>query len=166
MEEENKIVEKKKTTETVGILGFIFAFIFPFIGMILSIVGICKANKNDTPKGLPIAGLIISIIKIVIRLLLINFIIRVVIFGISNAESIGDSVTVKWDEFCKKAEKCEKAGDDFYNCEYKNKLFSFSIPCSEEQIYGEKVPDSERFSLNDIIDSELKDDIDDNINID
>lgn len=149
--EENKIEEKKKTTETVGILGFVFAFIVPVIGMILSIIGISKANKNNSEKGLPIAGLIISIIGIILRVLFIFLIVNVVIFGINNAESIGGTVTSKWDDFCKKTEKCEKTDDGFYICEYKNKIFSFNIPCSEEQIHGEGNVDTERFDLNDII---------------
>ena len=158
--------EKKKTTETIGIIGFICSFIVPFIGLILSIIGISRACKNNSAKGLPIAGLIISIIRIVLRIFIISLIVKGALFGINNADKIGGTITGKWDDFCQKAEKCEKTEDGFYNCEYKNTFFEFTIPCSEEQIHGENTIDSENFDLDDIMDYDLTDDLNDIINID
>ena len=57
-----------------AILGFIFAFIplLSVLGLIFSIVGLAKAKKmGGKQKGLAIAGLIISIISVVIAILYI-----------------------------------------------------------------------------------------------
>lgn len=49
-----------------AILGFIFAFFIPLLGVIFSAIGISKANKmGGKQKGLAITGLILSIIFIV-----------------------------------------------------------------------------------------------------
>lgn len=47
---------------SMAILGFIFAFIFPIVGLILSIMGLKKRQYH----GLAVAGVVISIITIVI----------------------------------------------------------------------------------------------------
>ena len=53
-----------------AILGFIFAFVFPILGLIFSIIGLSKAKKmGGKQKGLAIAGLIISIVSIVITII-------------------------------------------------------------------------------------------------
>lgn len=56
----------------IGLLLFSFTFIFPILGVILSIVGIVKASKvNGTGRGLAIAGLIIGIIAFIPGILFI-----------------------------------------------------------------------------------------------
>ena len=51
---------------TFAILGFIFAFLVSLLGLIFSIVGIGKAKKmGGKGKGLAVAGLILSVVKIV-----------------------------------------------------------------------------------------------------
>ena len=129
--------EVKKQTETIGILGFIFAFIIPLVGIILSIIGISRANQNNSAKGLPIAGLVISIVRIVLRVLLIFLFVNFAVLGLSSIGSLGEEIDNRWDGFCREAKKCTKNDDGFYSCEYKNGFFDMTIPCSEEQINGE-----------------------------
>lgn len=46
---------------TIAIVGFVFAFLFPLVGLICSIIGCVRAVKNNaTNKGLAIAGIVIS----------------------------------------------------------------------------------------------------------
>ena len=57
---------------TMAIVGFVFSFFIPFIGLICSIIGLKKSTDlNGKGKGLAIAGLIISIISIAITLIVL-----------------------------------------------------------------------------------------------
>ncbi|MDR2524119.1 MAG: DUF4190 domain-containing protein [Candidatus Nomurabacteria bacterium] len=57
------VAEKNKSTNTMAILGLIFAFIFPIVGLILSIVAKGQIKKTgEGGSGLATAGLIISIV--------------------------------------------------------------------------------------------------------
>lgn len=59
---------------TIGLLGFIFSFIVPLVGLILSIIGYNKANELDGDrKELSKAGIIISAV-----LWIANFVISIV----------------------------------------------------------------------------------------
>lgn len=63
-------------TNSIGIVGFVFALIglfigyIPFVGWIIVLVGaICSSKgRNKEPKGLAIAGSIISVINIIIMI--------------------------------------------------------------------------------------------------
>lgn len=56
-----------------AILGFIFAFLISPLGLIFSIIGLSKAKKmGGKQKGLAVAGLIISIISILIMVIYIT----------------------------------------------------------------------------------------------
>ena len=58
-----------------AILGFIFAFVASPLGLVFSIIGLSKAKKmGGKQKGLAIAGLIISIISLVITIIYITVI--------------------------------------------------------------------------------------------
>ena len=58
-----------------AILGFIFAFVISPLGLIFSIIGLSKAKKmGGKQKGLAVAGLIISIISILITIIYITLI--------------------------------------------------------------------------------------------
>ena len=65
---ETKLSEKTaepKKTNILAIFGFIFAFILPVLGLILSSVGLSGVKKkNLNGKGLAVAGIIISLIMI------------------------------------------------------------------------------------------------------
>lgn len=56
---------------SMAILGFIFAFIFPIVGLILSIMGLKKRQYH----GLAVAGVVISIISIIIYVIAVIVII-------------------------------------------------------------------------------------------
>ena len=60
----NRIVEPKPEggTNVFAILGFVFAFIVPPLGIIFSAIGLSKAKQTGKLKGLAVAGLILSII--------------------------------------------------------------------------------------------------------
>ena len=52
---------------TCSILGIIFAFVFAIVGLILSIVGLVQTNRtHEKGRGLAIAGIIVSVIMMVI----------------------------------------------------------------------------------------------------
>lgn len=62
-----------------AILGFIFAFVISPLGLIFSIIGLSKAKKmGGKQKGLAVAGLIISIISILITVIYITLIAGVI----------------------------------------------------------------------------------------
>jgi hypothetical protein len=46
----------------ITIAGVVFAFLFPILGLILSIVGLVQARGAGQKNGLAIAGIIISIV--------------------------------------------------------------------------------------------------------
>ncbi|GAB2455939.1 hypothetical protein HD599_003173 [Conyzicola lurida] len=46
----------------ITIAGVVFAFLFPLLGLILSIVGLVQARGAGQKNGLAIAGIIISIV--------------------------------------------------------------------------------------------------------
>ena len=56
----------QKGTNGFAIAGFIFALLGGLLGLIFSIIGLVQAKKENSPKGLAIAGLVISCIWIVI----------------------------------------------------------------------------------------------------
>ncbi len=63
---------------TVAIVGFIFAFIMPIVGIICSIIGLNNAKTmNGKNRSLALAGLIISIVETVIGV--IGFIIGIAV---------------------------------------------------------------------------------------
>jgi hypothetical protein len=67
----------------LAIVGFILAFLFPPVGLILSIIGLSKAKQlSGKGKGLSIAGIILSIAEIIISILTITLII---IFAVSTS---------------------------------------------------------------------------------
>ena len=63
--------EKKGGANVFAILGFIFAFVASPIGLVFSIIGLAMSGKfGGRQKGMAIAGLIISIVGIVIWVIL------------------------------------------------------------------------------------------------
>lgn len=60
-------------TNGMAITGFVLSFIFPVLGIVFSIVGMNNANKLPSQKGLglSIAGIIISIVNLIIGLILL-----------------------------------------------------------------------------------------------
>ena len=73
-------MENNKKTNGFAIAGFICSFLTPLLGLIFSIIGYNKNKECNEGKGLSIAGIIISSIKIVLAVV---FIIFLIIFGLS-----------------------------------------------------------------------------------
>lgn len=71
-------------SNTLAIVGFVFAFLMPLVGLICSIIGLKNAPQfNGNGKGLAIAGIIISALDIIIYLIVI--IVCVVIVGAAGS---------------------------------------------------------------------------------
>ena len=60
----------KEKSNSLGIIGFIFAFIMPVLGLIFSIMGF-KRCKDKTVENLSIAGAIISIVELLVIIILL-----------------------------------------------------------------------------------------------
>lgn len=131
MEENNSV---RKPTETISVVGFILSFIMPLIGLILSIIGLHKSKKNNSNQGLSIAGLIISIIVLLFRLLLIGGAVLAFMFA-TNEDNFND----KLDKMCAKVESCEYSYGDYYNCTYKEGIVNFSVTCKKDQIPNKNI---------------------------
>ena len=135
---------EKKQSEGIGIAGFILAFFFPLMGLILSIVGVVKGKKNNNGIGFAVAGIIISALWLILRFLLI--ILLVFVFRTINIPGlINDSYT----EMCSKAEKCEYEGANFYNCSYKEGNVTYTISCTKDRV-PEKLLNPSKYSLEEI----------------
>ena len=69
---------RQQESNGLAIAGFILAFFFPLVGLILSIIGYSKAKEmNNSGKGLALAGIILS--SIFMGLVLIIWIIKILI---------------------------------------------------------------------------------------
>ena len=56
----------------LGIAGFILAFFFPLVGLILSIIGFVKSKKAGYKNGLALAGIILNSVFMVVAVLFIT----------------------------------------------------------------------------------------------
>ena len=88
--------ETKDNAQVISILGMIFSFIIPVIGLILNIISICKCSKyksktgNDSKyKGLSFAGLIISIIMTIIHFTIILIVVIVTLVSSGSSKLNG-----------------------------------------------------------------------------
>lgn len=67
----NSYTSDENWTNGFAIAGFICSFIFALVGLILSIVGLNKANEhNGELKGLAIAGIIIAAVNMFLGFIL------------------------------------------------------------------------------------------------
>lgn len=72
--------EQRYEYSVLGIVGFVLSFIFSILGIVFSCLGIQDCNKNQKlGKGVAIAGLIISIVFLIIKILIVVFATRFVI---------------------------------------------------------------------------------------
>ncbi len=61
------VQQQQSGTNVVAIVGFIFAFLMPLVGLICSIIGKNKADEyGGNGRGLATAGIVISIIEMVL----------------------------------------------------------------------------------------------------
>ncbi|MDE5601717.1 MAG: hypothetical protein K2J16_04395 [Clostridia bacterium] len=77
--EQQKPATEAQKTNVLGIIGFVLAFIVPLAGLICSIIGYKRADRdyNGNCKGLALAGTIISAISLAIS-------VAVAIWGIAS----------------------------------------------------------------------------------
>ena len=74
-------------TNTMAILGLIFAFVFSPLGIVFSAIGLSQIKKRrEGGRGLAIAGLIVSIVFLLISLVLIVFVFAAVNEAVETAE--------------------------------------------------------------------------------
>ena len=72
--------QEKQNTNVMAIVGFIFAFLLPLIGLILSIISLVQINKKGQKgKGLAIAGIIVSVFVAIFQAIITVIIIAVII---------------------------------------------------------------------------------------
>lgn len=64
---------QKEESNGMAVAGFILSFLFPILGLIFSAIGMGNANKLPARKGygLALAGLIISIVSLVLWLIIV-----------------------------------------------------------------------------------------------
>lgn len=63
--------ESKSGENTIAIVGFVFSFLIALVGLICSIIGYKKSVNEGAPyKGLALAGIIISVISMVLALII------------------------------------------------------------------------------------------------
>ena len=114
----------KKQSNIYAILGFVFSLVIgSILGIVFSILGISEAKKNNGYlKGLAIAGLVISIVRIFVTaaaLFLLGFLI------IKETEP---------DYKCKLAYDCREGLLGNYECSYDGESMKTTITCSKEQV--------------------------------
>ena len=61
----------EKQTNGMAIAGFILSFFFALLGLIFSIIGLNKSKTTNSGRGLSIAGIIISIVSMVLAAIII-----------------------------------------------------------------------------------------------
>lgn len=73
-------------SNTLAIVGFVFAFLMPLVGLICSIIGLKKSKElSDNGKGLATAGIIISVIEILIVIIAIIAVVVPLMAALSEA---------------------------------------------------------------------------------
>ena len=55
----------------LAVLGLVFAFLIPIVGLILSAIGRVNTTKGDTDYGLATAGIVISILWMILGLMFV-----------------------------------------------------------------------------------------------
>ena len=85
--------EPKKKTNGLAIAGLVCSIVTPFniLSLVLSIVGLVLGIKkwNSSGKGLAIAGIIVSVISLILDLVALTFIIAVIMSLITDAGAAG-----------------------------------------------------------------------------
>lgn len=59
------------STNGFAIAGFVLSFFIPLLGLIFSIVGLRKADECGSGRGLAIAGIVISILDMVLAIIIV-----------------------------------------------------------------------------------------------
>jgi len=84
-------------TNTMAILGLVFAFVFSPLGIVFSAIGLKQIKqRREGGRGLALAGLIISIISVVLGILLL--VLAATVFSSAVEQAAQDSATVSGDD--------------------------------------------------------------------
>lgn len=76
-------------SNTIAIVGFVFAFLFPLVGLICSIIGLKKSKElGGAQKGLATAGIVVSVIIMIIEIIVIAFYASIIIALITGAANM------------------------------------------------------------------------------
>jgi hypothetical protein len=76
--------------QTLGILSLVFAFIFPLVGLVLGIIGHSKSKKAGFKNGLSIAGIVISIVSIIVTTLIFMAVVGLGFWAVNESKKICD----------------------------------------------------------------------------
>ncbi len=80
-------MKKNEQTNTISIIGFVLSIFDGLIGMILSIIALVQINKTgEKGKGLAIAGIIISALRMIFTLILLFVIIILSVVDYKNSD--------------------------------------------------------------------------------
>ena len=72
IEQANRVVAPQENNNTIALVGFIMSFLVTIAGLICSIIGFNRAKNLGLPrKNLALAGIIISIVNMVIGVILV-----------------------------------------------------------------------------------------------
>lgn len=67
---EKETINQPKESNTIAIVGLVFAFLSPLVGLICSIIGYRKAKQQGLEYGgLALAGIIISAVEMVVTII-------------------------------------------------------------------------------------------------
>ena len=67
-ETNNQSNEKVGEKNTLAIIGFVLSFFLAIAGLVLSFMGYLKSRKTHSGRGLSIAGIMLSLVGILIKI--------------------------------------------------------------------------------------------------
>ena len=145
-----------KRTNGFAVSGFVCSFFNPLLGFIFSIVGICSTSKHqDKGKGLAIAGLIISILNMIVVAIVTVILIVALVTVAANPGDILDNIpkTISTEI---RADVIEGAAKNYYEGTVFEKLSSKDLKKYEKSGY---VLDLDTLITKNAIDSETSKDV-------
>ena len=129
----NNNMNNNKQTNIYAILGIIFSFFFSIAGLILSIIGLKKSKELNNGKGLSIAGIVISSIRMIFTIIMV-FIIFIGFFSFGTIETPSILNKVKEHNKCELAYNCTPNEDGTYTCSYATTIEIEQIICNEYEV--------------------------------
>ena len=111
-------MDNKKQTNILAILGLVFSLVyFAIVGLIFSIIGLIDSKRTNSGKGIAIAGIIISSIRILfLSIIVISIFSLIILIPETVVESVNET------NKCHNAYACEcVSDDDKCECRYYDK---------------------------------------------
>ena len=131
-----KQTTETKTTNGLAIAGFVLSFASSILGLIFSILGLNEAKKTNNGRGLAIAGIIISVVKLVAVICL--FVFFLFMWGFIWDE-VKDDINLSTQ--CAMADKCVDNGDGTSECTYKSESgWKVTITCDNDYLTTDEEP--------------------------